>query len=63
MKKPIEITGVWLRIDNEYNVKVLVEVNGIWKDCINDTAYPLVSHICEPLGIRKSPPDKDTEGI
>ena len=60
-KKPIEITGVWLRRrgpqDYFGTAEVLVEVDGVWRLCIEETEGANYSHIIEPLGILNRPVD------
>lgn len=62
MRDSVVVNGVWLRISKTdahepYNVvSVLVEVDGVWREVITETACDgPVSHISEPAGIRQSP--------
>lgn len=62
MTDPVSVTGVWLRVskqdvDESYDtVEVLVEVDGAWRQVVVERACSgPVSHIVEPVGIRKAP--------
>jgi hypothetical protein len=55
----VNITGIWLQKDTEYNgsgLRVLAEVDGEWRTVITETADDgPISHIVEPAGIERSP--------
>lgn len=63
-KKPIAITGTWLRTIGG-NVQLLVEVDGRWRLVNNepllDGADTVINHITEPCGIEKCQLDPVTE--
>jgi hypothetical protein len=58
-EKTVEITGVWLRMLGE-RVQVLVEADGTWRLVNDEPRHAPVSHITEPGGILKAPPDELT---
>lgn len=62
MTDPVSVTGVWLLVgrpdgaDTFDTVEVLVEVDGAWRQVVVERACSgPVSHIVEPVGIRKAP--------
>ncbi len=66
MKRGVLVTGVWVRTldrspDDETNgIEVLVEVAGKWRLIQSHGPHDLdgvISHITEPLGIKKAPLD------
>lgn len=56
MKKTIEISGIWLRSIAKNQFEVLAEFNGKWACVIKENFIHdnVVSHIVEPLGIKKA---------
>lgn len=62
-KQTISIGGVWVRNNDEGQVEVLLEVEGVWRKVyveswqVLDPEENLVSHIVEPAGILRAPED------
>jgi hypothetical protein len=52
----VPVTGVWLRRVGDY-AEVLAEVDGEWRLIIKEHVDGHFSHIVEPSGIHKAPPD------
>lgn len=64
MAESVGVSGVWLynEVDDDYvngpaRWVVAVEVNGLWRRCIVESADGPTSHIVEPSGIRNAPLD------
>lgn len=54
----VPVSAVWLRKATEHNgnrLEILVEVDGVWRKIIDDTADDgPISHIVESSGIRRA---------
>jgi len=64
MNPPIAVTGIWSRTaghGRERRLEVLVEIGGVWRFIQSHPAWSItdgeVSHITEPLGMKKAQPD------
>lgn len=51
--QPVAVTGIWLRNgQQEDEIEVLAEMDGVWRTVIVETMGGLLSHIVEPQGMR-----------